>query len=124
MTTSWADLNLRKATVDELCRKIAQLDEFSSDYAAAFAARGELSPAQFRYMQFKRMYCCFGKMFNNMKFAPNTKLAVEPLCDIELHIPLADYADSYGEPLERLQTIREAYVEDVAAIKAEVAEVG
>jgi hypothetical protein len=122
LTMSWFQLNLRQATVKELCRKIVQLDDFTSGYDEEFAARGYLSPAQFRCMKFKRMYCCFAMMFDNMEFAPNTALAIQPLCDIDISVDMADYADSYGEPLERAQTIREAYVEDVAAIKMAVVE--
>ena len=121
LNMSWFTLNLRQSTVKQLCSRIVRLDNFIAGYAGQFEARGEVSPAQFRYLKFKNLFSSFGAMFADMEFAPKTKIAIQHFSSFDHTISIFDYNDEYGEPLDCAHNVREAYVDDIAAIKTAVA---
>ena len=121
LNLSWYTLNLRQSTVKQLCSRIVQLDNFIAAYDGQFEARGEVSPAQFRYLKFNNIRSSFGAMFVDMEFAPKTRIVIQHIGSFDRNISIFNYNDEYGEPLDHAHKIRDAYVDDIAAIKTTVA---
>ena len=121
LNLSWYTLNLRQSTVKQLCSRIVRLDNFIAAYDRQFEARGDVSPAQFRYLKFNNILSSFGAVFADMEFAPKTKIAIQHIGSFDRNISIFNYNDEYGEPLDHAHRIRDAYVDDIAAIKTTVA---